>query len=414
MLNPIVYAAPVFVGLIAAEYLWGKVRGTPVYRSADTVASLAAGISSQIIGVFTKAFSVGVYGLAWQHLALLDLPADAPWVWAAALLLYDFCYYWYHRAGHEVAILWAAHTVHHSSEEYNLSTALRQTSSGFLLAWLFYLPLAVLGVPPVVFAVVALIDLLYQFWVHTRLVERLGWFDRVFVSPSNHRVHHGQNAYCLDRNYGGILILWDRLFGTFVEERADEPIVYGVLGPLRRWNPWSANLDYYRQRWIDTRLVGRWTDKLRLWIKHPGWRPAELERAAPKPAVDLAHFRPYDPPMPAGLGLYGLVHLAVLMGLGVWFLALEPVLSGRESLAAAFGLLSALLLLTRLLEDPAGHRVGEMCRLLGTAMVAAWLYQESTAAQQQALWAAAMAMCLLSVPLLGWLLRRPPLPVARP
>jgi sterol desaturase/sphingolipid hydroxylase (fatty acid hydroxylase superfamily) len=149
-----------------------------------------------------------------------------------ALVFYDFCYYWLHRAGHRVAVLWAAHVVHHQSEDYNLSTALRQTSSGFLLGWIFYLPMAVAGVPPLVFGVVALVDLLYQYWVHTQQIGRLGWFDRWFCSPSNHRVHHAVNDRYLDKNYGGILIVWDRLFGSFIERRRGRA--------LRLWHTLAA------------------------------------------------------------------------------------------------------------------------------------------------------------------------------
>ena len=138
--------------------------------------------------------------------------------WAIGLVAYDFLYYWHHRAGHRVALFWAAHVVHHQSEDYNLSTALRQTSSGWLVGWIFYLPMAIAGFPPLVFAVVALIDLLYQFWVHTEQVGRLGGFDRWFCAPSNHRVHHAVNDVYLDRNYGGVLLVWDRLFGTYAEE----------------------------------------------------------------------------------------------------------------------------------------------------------------------------------------------------
>jgi len=407
MLNPIVYAAPVFILMIGLEFAWGRWRGQTIYRAADTVSSLAAGITSQLIEVFSKTFTVGIYTLAWQQLALLPLRMDALWVWLLALLLYDLCYYWYHRLGHEVALLWAAHAVHHSSEEYNLSTALRQTGTGFLFSWIFYLPLAVLGVPPLVFGAVALIDLLYQFWVHTRLVGRLGWFDRVFVSPSNHRVHHGQNAYCLDRNYGGILILWDRLFGSFVEERADEPIVYGVLGQLRRWNPLSANLHVYAERWRDMRMTARWRDKLALWFRHPDWRPADLERLAPKPVPDLRQFHRYAPPLPAGLPIYGLVHLFIQLGLGVLFLALAPGLALSTALPLALGLAAGLVLLTQLLEDPQARRAGEMLRLIVSALACAWLLQTAPSAAMQAFWATGVAAFALSVPLLGVLLRRP-------
>jgi sterol desaturase/sphingolipid hydroxylase (fatty acid hydroxylase superfamily) len=148
----------------------------------------------------------------------LDAPSGGR-VWVAGLVAYDFCYYWHHRLGHESAIFWASHVVHHQSQEFNLSTALRQTSSGALLGWVFYLPMAVIGFPPQVFAAAALIDLLYQYWIHTEHVGRLGWLDHVLATPSNHRVHHAVNDGYIDRNYGGILIVWDRLFGSFVEER---------------------------------------------------------------------------------------------------------------------------------------------------------------------------------------------------
>ncbi len=154
-----------------------------------------------------------------------------------AALAWDFCYYWFHRFSHEISILWAAHAVHHQSEDYNLSTALRQTSTGFLFGWIFYLPLFLIGFPLEILVAVNAINLIYQFWVHTQLVGRLGVFDRIFVTPSNHRVHHAQNARYIDKNYGGMLILWDRLFGTFEDEAEDEPVVFGVRKPLANLNP---------------------------------------------------------------------------------------------------------------------------------------------------------------------------------
>jgi sterol desaturase/sphingolipid hydroxylase (fatty acid hydroxylase superfamily) len=170
----IVLATPVFFALIAVELLVGWRRGRVTYAWSDTLNSIGLGMMSQVIGVFTRLFTLGIYQGVYAHAALFPLSAHSPAVWVGALLAYDFLYYWLHRAGHEVALFWAAHVVHHQSEEYNLSTALRQTGSGWLAGWLFYLPMAVVGVPPLVFAVVALIDLLYQFWVHTRLIDRLG------------------------------------------------------------------------------------------------------------------------------------------------------------------------------------------------------------------------------------------------
>jgi hypothetical protein len=206
--------------------------------------------------------------------------------------------------GHEVNVLWASHVVHHSSEYYNLSTALRQTSSGWLFGWIFYLPMAVAGVPPIMFVTVGLIDLLYQYWVHTELVGRMGWFDRVFVSPSNHRVHHGQNDYCIDKNYGGILIVWDRLFGTFVDEREGEKIHYGIRKPLRSFNPVWGNLHYYADLWRASCVAVGWRAKLGVWLAPPGGWNVPLEH------FDGAHFVRYG----YGAGPAALVRGAAVRG----------------------------------------------------------------------------------------------------
>jgi len=294
----IVLATPVFLGLIAFEFAVGLARGRNTYRLSDALSSIGLGVMSQVVGVFTRLFTVGLYTIAYEHLALWTLSASALWVWVLALVGYDFCYYWLHRAGHRVAGLWAAHVVHHQSEDYNLSTALRQTSSGFLFGWVFYLPLAVLGVPPLVFGVVALIDLLYQFWVHTQQIDRLGWFDRWFCAPSNHRVHHAVNDRYLDRNYGGILLVWDRLFGTYAAEDPREPCVYGTRAPLQSWNPLWANLQVYRDLAVDSWRAKTWADKLRVWLKPPGWRPADVAAKWPRPTFDLKRFQRsgrYDP-----------------------------------------------------------------------------------------------------------------------
>ncbi|MBK8527503.1 MAG: sterol desaturase family protein [Rubrivivax sp.] len=338
----IVVATPVFLLSIAAEYAIGRWRGRDTYRWADAMASVGLGIVSQLVSAGTKLFGFGVYALVFQHLALWRLPADAWWVWLAALLGYDLCYYAYHRFGHRVALGWAAHAVHHQSEDYNLSTALRQTSTGFLTTWVFYLPLAVLGVPPLVFGVVALVQLLYQFWPHTQQIGKLGWFDRWFCSPSNHRVHHAVNDRYVDKNYGGILILWDRLFGTFVEEDDAEPCVYGTRSPLRSWNPLAANLQVYRDLLADSRHATRWTDKLRVWLAPPGWRPADVAARWPKPAFQLADVERYDPvPSTTQLAVATLLFVAALglTSVLLWNVHQWPL---AASLAAALGVVLTL------------------------------------------------------------------------
>ena len=311
----IVLVTPVFLALMALEWAIGRWRGRPALRLADAVSSVSLGMLSQTSAVFTVLLRVGLYTLAYEHLALWR--SEAFWTtwygWLIALVFYDFCYYWLHRMGHEVAVLWAAHAVHHQSQDYNLSTALRQTSSGAVLGWVFYLPMALAGVPPLVFVVVGLVDLLYQFWVHTEQVGRLGWFDRWFCSPSNHRVHHAVNDSYLDKNYGGILIVWDRLFGTFKDEDPREKCVYGTRGLLNSWDPLWANAQVYAGLLHDSWHARRWADKLRVWLKAPGWRPADVAQRFPKPAFNFHDMPLFDPPLSAPLRWFAGVQFVLLL-----------------------------------------------------------------------------------------------------
>lgn len=311
----IVLATPVFFLLIAIELAVGYRRQRNTYRLADAVSSISLGMLSQTSAVFTRLLRIGIYTALVEHVALWR--NDAFWTslpgWLLALVFYDFCYYWLHRMGHESAVLWAAHAVHHQSQDYNLSTALRQTSSGALLGWIFYVPMALAGVPPLVFGVVALIDLLYQFWVHTEQVGKLGWFDRWFCSPSNHRVHHAVNDAYLDKNYGGILILWDRLFGTFKDEDDQEKCVYGTRGLLNSWDPLWANAQVYAGLAHDSWHARSWLDKLKVWVKPPGWRPADVAERFPKPAFSMAQMQIFQPPMSRGVQRFALVQFALLL-----------------------------------------------------------------------------------------------------
>ena len=323
----IAIATPVFFLLIGLEYAWGRVHGRNTYRLNDAVNSLSLGVLSQLSNLYTQLLRVGLYALAWSHLAFFELPAGAWWVWVLGLLVYDFCYYWNHRLGHESAIFWAAHVVHHQSEDFNLSTALRQTSSGALLGWLFYLPMAVAGFPPKVFAVAALIDLLYQYWIHTEHIGRLGVLDRILATPSNHRVHHAVNDRYLDRNYGGILIVWDRLFGSFEPEQ--ERCVYGTRAPLQSWDPVWANLEVYADLAGKSWRAPRWSDKWRVWLKRPGWRPVDADPVSwPASRFDLTSVRRYDPPMSGLVRAFAVIALALAIAASLpllWFAEKLPM-----------------------------------------------------------------------------------------
>ncbi|MRD47042.1 hypothetical protein GHT07_07115 [Caenimonas koreensis DSM 17982] len=310
----IVLATPVFFGLIAIELAVGYKRQRNTYRLNDAMNSIGLGMLSQVSAVFTRLFRVTIY--AWIYSLVALWHNESFWLswygWLLALVFYDFCYYWLHRAGHESALFWAAHVVHHQSQDYNLSTALRQTSSGALFGWIFYVPMALAGVPPLVFGVVALVDLLYQFWVHTEHVGKLGWFDRWFCSPSNHRVHHAVNDGYLDRNYGGVLIIWDRLFGSFKEE--GEQCVYGTRSPLNSWDPLWSNGEVYWALAKDSWHARSWKDKLLVWFKPPGWRPADVAARFPKDPFDINKVERFHPPVEKSVAWFGAVQFALVLG----------------------------------------------------------------------------------------------------
>jgi len=311
----VVYATPFFILAMVAELVYGLRSGRNTYRVNDAVGSLFLGSLSQARRFVTLGIGGLVYHLVSEHFALPQLDAGHWWTWVLAMVLYDFCYYWLHRLGHERSILWAAHVAHHQSEDYNLSTALRQTSTGFLLGWIFYLPMFFLGIPAAVVVTVGSLNLIYQFWVHTEHVPKLGWYEWIFVTPSNHRVHHAQNDRYLDRNYGGLFIIWDRLFGTFQEEREDDPPVYGIRGPLRSFSPWKALTHIYADMLRDSWYTADWRDKLRVWVARTGWRPADVAARYPRAKEDLAAFRRYDPAVAPVVPVYALFQLLAVVGL---------------------------------------------------------------------------------------------------
>jgi alkylglycerol monooxygenase len=364
-MNPIVYAFPVFLVTMGVEALVARRRGLKLYDIPDAITSLHTGILSQVAGVFVKLLTFTLYVLVYQKFAAISWPTDNILLWVIALLLYDFAYYWNHRLNHEVGVLWAAHIIHHSSEYFNLSTALRQSMTTGLVGWIFYLPLAVLGVPPVMLATVGLIDLLYQYWVHTQLIHRLGWLEKVMVTPANHRVHHGQNDYCIDRNYGGIFIVWDRMFGTWADERADERVVFGVRKPLESFNPLWANLHYYADLAQQSWRAKGWRNKLQAWIAPPGgWPTGPLEH------FEAARFRLYDRHTPTAIRWYVLAHYGVINAMLAHFLIRLPGLDMPKTIGYAGVILGMTVVLGGLLQGTRWARPIEMLRLAALAAAA--------------------------------------------
>lgn len=271
MLDLTVYAIPLFIVTMLAEGARLASRPDLVgYESRDTAASLAMGLGNVFLNLFLKgvqfAILTAVAGLAPWH-----LDSSRPEVWILALVAVDFCYYWFHRASHEVRFLWAAHVNHHSSEHYNLSTALRQSWTTPLTSMPFYWPLPLLGFDPALILAAEALDTLYQYWIHTELVGRIGALEAVLNTPSHHRVHHGTNVEYLDRNHGGILIVWDKLFGTFEPER--RAVVYGLTKNIRTFHPLRIAFHEWQAMIADVRRAASWRDALGYVLAPPGWSP---------------------------------------------------------------------------------------------------------------------------------------------
>ncbi|MBE1298386.1 MAG: hypothetical protein GJ680_00550 [Alteromonadaceae bacterium] len=346
-MNVILAAIPLFFILIAIEFVVDRRRNTGFYRLNDAIASLTLGIVSRLVDIVKRLIPFTVYYVVFDSISLLELPSS-PIVWVIAFVVYDFFYYWLHRFSHEINVLWAAHVVHHSSEDYNLTTALRQTS-GSVVSWIFFLPMAVAGVPPEMFISIGALNLVYQFWVHTQHIDRLGWMEYVFITPSNHRVHHAQNDKYIDCNYGGVFILWDRMFGTFVDEDKNEPVVYGVRVAFNSWDPVFINLKVYRQLIIDAWHAKRWQDKLSIWFRPTGWRPDDVARKYPLQKTDLENFEKFEsqrPPHFAGYVLFQHVCLIVLtLAFMLGFSALDaPVILLTGGLLLVFAVANCLIL----------------------------------------------------------------------
>jgi sterol desaturase/sphingolipid hydroxylase (fatty acid hydroxylase superfamily) len=273
-ISPVVFAIPVYFLLMGLEWIALRFQKNPSYRMNDALTNINCGILSQITGVFLKVFSIGIYTLVYEKLRVVTLENNF-FNLVILFILYDFLYYWAHRFSHEINLFWAGHVVHHSSEEYNLSVALRQSSTQTLWTFSFYLPLAVMGFDPLSLLLISGMNLLYQFWIHTESIGKLGVLEKILNTPSHHRVHHGKNPKYIDKNHGGTFIIFDKWFGTF-EEEGEKP-VYGITEPVKSWNPLWINFSHYHNIWSEIKTIPDLKNKILLLLNKPGWRPSEKE-----------------------------------------------------------------------------------------------------------------------------------------
>lgn len=338
----IALSVPVFFLLIGLE-LWLNRRGGRLrYAFQDSITNLSCGVGQQVLGLLFRAATVVGYVYVYEHWALLRITPGPRQILAWVVLLFgvDLCYYVFHRAAHRINLMWAGHIVHHQSEEMNLSVALRQSWFLQLGGWVFYLPLALVGFPPVMYLTMSTFNTLYQFWIHLGAVGKLGPLEWIMNTPSHHRVHHGINPKYIDKNYAGVFIIWDRLFGTFQEEE-DEP-VYGTVKPLASWNPLWANTHYFFEMLSLARRSPAWLDSVRVWFMPPEWRPAALGGRAEIPEVSRGTQHKYGCPVRGALNLYVLVQF-VLVVAATTLLLLTFAKTPRWQLAAAVTLILATL-----------------------------------------------------------------------
>jgi sterol desaturase/sphingolipid hydroxylase (fatty acid hydroxylase superfamily) len=271
--NLILYAIPFFIVTVIIEGRILYKKNPKNYNIKDTIASLSMGIGNVLINIVSKILVVLVISFLYENFRFFTIPFTL-WAWFLVLVADDFCYYWFHRISHESRFFWASHIVHHSSQKYNLSTALRQTWTGGFFSFIFYLVLPLIGFHPLMIFTQMSISLLYQYWIHTELITKMPyWFEAIFNTPSHHRVHHGSNPLYLDRNHAGIFIIWDKLFGTFQEELDEEKVVYGLTSNLKTYNPIIIAFHEWVLIFKDV-FTSRTTliKKLSYFVKPPGWK----------------------------------------------------------------------------------------------------------------------------------------------
>ncbi|RDY58196.1 sterol desaturase family protein [Flagellimonas nanhaiensis] len=306
----LLYAIPFFIILVLFEVLYGHLAKKQKHNVMDTVSSLSSGLTNVVKDSLGLGIIIVTYPYLLEHLALMEIKTT--WVvWVVGFLALDFAGYWNHRLSHHINFFWNQHVIHHSSEEFNLACALRQSISNLLGYFpILLIPAALLGVPHKVIAILAPIQLFAQFWYHTQHIGKMGWLEYIIVTPSQHRVHHAINPEYIDKNLGQIFCIWDRMFGTFQEELKEVPPQYGVLKPAATWNPIVINFQHLWRLAKDAWRTKSIWDKIRIWFMPTGWRPSDVKEKYPITGIeDVYNFKKYKPHASKALKGYSIFQL---------------------------------------------------------------------------------------------------------
>ena len=365
--NALLIAIPTFVVLLLTEIAYGQWSGKQTYVFMDTIASLSSGLTNILKDTLGLVVILVSYSWLSAQLAITHIDAGL-WLYIIAFICIDFASYWSHRLNHKINFFWNQHVIHHSSEEFNMACALRQSISNILgYGALFLIPAAILGIPEQVIAVLAPLHLFGQFWYHTQHIGKLGWLEYIIVTPSQHRVHHAINPIYIDKNLSAIFCVWDRMFGTFQEELKEEPPVYGVLKPVQSWNPIWINFQHLWGLLQDAWNTKNWEDKISLWFRPTGWRPKDVALSHPKLLITDVHQRDkYQPKATQSLQYWALFHLFATLTLLLLMLYHFESLNNNEIIVLGFALFAAIFGYTSVMDRYRWSYAFEWMRLLIT------------------------------------------------
>lgn len=315
-------ASPIFLLLIFLEMAWGHYKGVNKMRLMDIISSLSSGVTNSVKDVIGLSISIVSYGWLLEYFALFSIQ-NTVFNAAIVFIVLDFKGYWVHRWSHKINFFWNKHAIHHSSEDFNLACALRQSISHFVdLFFFFLIPAALLGVPKTIIEIVAPLHLFVQFWYHTELINKMGFLEKILVTPSHHRVHHAVNVEYIDKNLSEVFIVWDKLFGTFQKERPDVPPVYGISRPAQTWNPIKINFQHFALMLNDAICTKNWKDKFQIWWKPTGWRPSDVEETYPIAKIeDVYTYEKYYPKNSNALAIWSATQLGIALLLVSFFYA---------------------------------------------------------------------------------------------